>query len=102
MKVVRAVSGVPIRLTRERWLHIAARHPEMKRETDRVETIASPDYVQAGDRGTLIAVKHYPRTPLTEKHLVVVYREIGRNDGFVVTAYLTSLPAAWRRIVWKL
>jgi hypothetical protein len=64
-------------------------------------TVSSPDYVQQGDAGTLLAVKHYAKTPLTEKDCVVVYREVGEDDGFVVTAYFASTPAGWRKTLWK-
>jgi hypothetical protein len=102
MKIVRSVTGVPIRLTAERFGHIAARHPEMAEQEERIlETVASPDYVQAGDSGTLIAVKSYDKTPLSQKSCAVVYREISDMDGFVVTAYFTNQGAAWRRVTWK-
>lgn len=102
MKFVSAVSGVPVRLTDERMSHIERRHPEMKGEEDRIlETVTTPDYVQQGDTGTLLAIKHYPKTPLTEKFYAVVYRELSQSDGFVVTAYLTSRPSVGRRIIWK-
>ena len=102
MKIIKTVGGVPIRLTSERWKHIERRHPEMKGEEERVlESITVPDYVQEGDEGTLIAVKHYAKTPLTEKDCIVVYRELGSEDGFIITAYFTSRPADWRKIQWK-
>jgi hypothetical protein len=66
-----------------------------------LETVQSPDYIQEGDLGELLAVRHYPQTPLTSKFLVVAYRELSGNDGFVMTAYLTSQPSARRRITWK-
>ena len=103
MKIIRSIAGVPIRLTPERFGHIAARHPEMADQQDCIlETVNQPDYVQEGDSGTLIAVKSYPKTPLSQKSCVVVYRELSDGDGFVVTAYFTSRPAVWRRIIWKL
>lgn len=102
MKIIQSVSGVPIRLTAERFAHIENRHPEMKaQEGSILDTVASPDYVQEGDAATLIAIKYHPKTPLTEKFCVVVYRELGPEDGFVLTAYFTSKPAEGRRIVWK-
>jgi hypothetical protein len=58
-----------------------------------VETIGTPDLVQQGDVGTLLAIKKYRRTPVTrEKYLVVVYRETSSTDGFVLTAYYTNKP----------
>jgi hypothetical protein len=93
--------GWLIRLTGERWTHIVRRHPEMRAERARVlETVRQPHYILDGDRGTLMAVRLYDQTPLTRKHLVVVYRRVGFADGFIVTAYFTSSPAHWRRVVW--
>jgi hypothetical protein len=100
--LVRPVVGVPIRLTEERWNHIRSRHAEMTDQRDRVlETVESPECVQQGDFGELLAVRHYPHTPLTRKFLVVAYRELSSDDGFVMTAYFTSRPSARRSIVWK-
>ncbi len=102
MKIVRSIAGVPIRLTTERLGHIARRHPEMADQEEKIlETITSPDCVQEGDSGTLIAVKSYPKTPVSQKSCAVVYRQMNESDGFVVTAYFTSRPASWRRILWK-
>jgi hypothetical protein len=57
MQIVKSVAGVPIRLIPERTEHIERRHPEMTAENDRIlETLSTPDYVQDGDSGTLIAV----------------------------------------------
>jgi hypothetical protein len=102
MKIIASVRGVPIRLTPERLEHIERRHPEMSGEEDRIlETLSSPDYVQEGDAETLIAVRHYEKTPVTEKSCCVVYRELNGDDGFILTAYFASKPASWRNIVWK-
>ena len=102
MKIIRSIAGIPIRLTTERFGHIAKRHPEMADQQDCIlETLGAPDYVQEGDSGTFIAVKSYPKTPLSQKSCAVVYRELNDVDGFVVTAYFTSRPAVWRRILWK-
>ncbi len=97
-----AISGVRIRLNEERWGHIASRHPEMSSERARVlETISAPDFVQLGDAGELCAVRFYEDTHFNAKYLVVVYRETTSEDGFVLTAYLTSRPSATRVILWK-
>jgi hypothetical protein len=40
-------------------------------------------------------------TPVSQKFCAVVYRQVNENDGFVVTAYFTSRPASWRRMIWK-
>ncbi|MGH2558191.1 MAG: hypothetical protein ACRDJH_03930 [Thermomicrobiales bacterium] len=73
----------------------------MESQRDRVlETLASPDFVQLGDKEALLAVRFYLHTPLTSKHLVVVYRELSEIDGFIITAYLTSQPASHREKLW--
>lgn len=102
MLIVRSQNGVPIRLTEERWGHIARRHPEMAEQRDRVlETVAEPESILEGDEGVLMAVRLYSATPLTEKFLVVPYREMSGEDGFIVTAYFTNQPSAARKAVWN-
>jgi len=102
MLIVYSRSGVPVRLTEERWQHIVRRHPEMDNQRERVlETLAEPNMIQQGDFGEVLAVRFYPETPLTRKFLVVVYREVSPEDGFILTAYLTSRPAARRVTIWK-
>lgn len=102
MAIVRSVNNVPLRLTEERWTHVRARHPEMSDQFERVlETLSQPDIVQQGDRGELLAIRRYPDTPLTEKYIVVAYREVSERDGFVLTAYLTNELSPRRRVVWK-
>lgn len=102
MVIVRSVHDVPIRLTRERWEHIAGRHPEMRGQRNRVlETVAEPDLIQQGDGGELLAVRRFPDTPLTEKYLVVPYRKTEPGDGFIITAYLTNQPSTRRPVLWK-
>lgn len=102
MEIVRSQADVPIRLTDERWKHIADNHPEvtpMRQEL--LETVAEPDLIQEGDSGELIAIRRYERTPMTNKFLVVPYREISKEDGFVLTAYLTGGPSTTRSVQWK-
>ncbi len=89
MLITHSVDGVPIRLTGERWDHICRRHPELNNQKERVlETIGDPMEVLKGDFGEKLAVRFYRRTPLTAKYLIVAYRELSEQDGFVVTAYL--------------
>lgn len=101
MLVIRSKNGVPIRLTDERWGHVARRHPEMSDQKDRVlDTVSEPDVVYEGDEDALMAVRLYPETPLTEKFLVAVYREVSDADGFILTAYFTNRPASGREVKW--
>lgn len=82
--------------------HTTKRHPEMSSEREKVlETPRELDMIQQGDFGELIAVRHYPVTPLTSKFMIVAYREVSLDDGFVLTAYLTNRPSARRVTLWK-
>jgi hypothetical protein len=102
VEIISSRGGVAIRLTEERWTHIRENHPEVEGMRDAVlETVSDPDMIQAGDSGELLAIRRYAETRLTSKYLVVPYREISAEDGFVLTAYLTSRPSALRRVQWK-
>ncbi|MEX0599221.1 MAG: hypothetical protein WD205_01180, partial [Rhodothermales bacterium] len=94
--------GVPVRLTDERWKHISENHPEVvDMRSEILETLAEPDLIQEGDSGELLAVRRYEKTPLTSKFLIVPYREVSSEDGFILTAYLTSRPSNSRTVTWK-
>lgn len=102
MLIVYSRNNVPIRLTDERWQHIVARHPEMATQRERVlETVGKPEMIQQGDYGELLAIHFYHETPLTQKYLVVVYKEIEVNDGFIITAYFATQPSVRRIVLWK-
>lgn len=102
MLIVYSHNSIPIRLTEERWWHLVNRHVEMVDQRERVlETVAEPDMIQEGDFGELLAIRFYTQTPLTSKFVVVAYREVGSQDGFIITSYLTSRPATGRTILWK-
>jgi hypothetical protein len=77
MVIVRSQNNVPIRLTAERWAHITRQHPEMATQREGVlETVHTPDMIQAGDFGELLAVRFYPQTPLTVKYLLTGKRPL--------------------------
>ena len=100
MILIRSIENNAIRLTQERLEHILLGHPEMEGQTDKiVDTVQQPDFIQQGDQGTKLAIRLFSKTPLSQKYLVVVYREL--PDGFVITAYFTSKPAQWRTTLWK-
>lgn len=103
IEVVISKNCVPIRLTHKQWSHIVESHDYMAGCIDMLlETLADPDYIVNGANDELIAIKHYPKTVITEKNAVVVYKEID-NDGFVITAWLTSKPnkILRRGIIWQ-
>ena len=97
-----SVSGKRTRLTAKQWVHIVESHDYMSGNVEKVlETVNSPDCIMKGKKGELIALKHYQKTSISEKHCVVVYRE--NRDGFVITAFLTSKPQTIRKgsIIWE-
>jgi hypothetical protein len=86
MEVIRSKNGVPIRLTEERWIHITEEHSEMAGYYFEVlEAIQDPKAIYKGKEGELLATREIaPR-----KYIVVVYKETSKEDGFVITAFLT-------------
>ena len=74
----------------------------MKDQVEKVkETIINPHSLLEGDYGELLAVRHYDITPLTEKDLIVVYKEISEPDGFVLTSYFTRELSKRRKVIWE-
>jgi hypothetical protein len=95
----KSISGKPIRLTDERWLHIVEGHPEMAGYLhDVLLAVAAPDMVLQGTAGELLAAI-YDRA---DKLLVVVYKE-SETDGFIVTAFFTKKieQLLKRKILWQ-
>ena len=89
--------GIPIRLTDERWAHIVEEHSELAgMRQEGLEAVADAERVLAGQAGERLAIRaHEPG-----KFLVVVYREIGPADGFILTAFLTRRVAWMQRRQW--
>jgi hypothetical protein len=79
--------GVPIRLTVERWQHIIEEHAELAGlRQELLEAASRAERVLSGLGGELLAV----RTMEPGKALVVVYyRAISADDGFIITAFIT-------------
>ncbi len=95
-------SGAWIRLSRERWQHIKRRHPEMAGYGPEIlETLANPDVILEGDGGAHMALRRLATGPHARKSLVVVYRVLADNEGFVVTAYVARRLREGRRILWQ-
>lgn len=95
-------NNVPIRLTEERWNHIITSHLEINPQDVKsvMAVIKKPDAILDGDFGELLAVKKRPRS---KSYLVVPYKETSRNDGFVLTAYLTTNDRRLfqREVIWS-
>jgi hypothetical protein len=87
MDVAHSVAGVPVRLSHERWYHIVENHDDLASMFHEVlDTIEKPEFIVRGSHGALKAVRNMGR----KKWLVVIYRELSRRDGFVITAYFLS------------
>lgn len=79
-------NGVPIRLTDERWTHIMEEHGELAGlRAEVLHTVEDPERIVEGGAEELLAV----RAVGPGKWLVVVYREVSSDDGFIITAFLT-------------
>jgi hypothetical protein len=82
-----------IRLTDERWAHITEEHGELVELQEEVlETIAQLNRILVGGNDELLAVRQHE----SGSFLAVVYRE-SEDDGFVITAFLTSKINALNR-----
>ena len=102
MIVVYSKNSIPVRITEERWEHVVRRHPEMETQREKVEeTISNPDLILRGDFGEFLAVRFYSTTPLTKKYMIVAYREISNQEGFILTAYFTGSPSKRREAIWR-
>ena len=97
MEVACSVNGVPIRLTYERWYHIVENHDDLASHFhDVLEAIDNPESVVRGNRGALKATRKMAK----KKWLVVVYRELSRKDGFVITAYTLGCKPKGK-VIWQ-
>ncbi len=103
IEVVVSKNKIPIRITHKQWSHITENHDYMAGCIDVVlETLAEPDLIVKGWTDELVALKHYNKTVISQKDAVVIYKELS-NDGFVITAFLTSSPEKIikRGILWQ-
>lgn len=97
MDIAYSVKEVPIRLTYERWFHITENHDDLASYYFEVlETIEKPDFIIRGNKGSLKATRNIGK----DKWLVVIYRELSKTDGFIITAYfLDQRPKG--DVIWK-
>lgn len=97
MDIAYSVNQVPIRFTDERWSHIVNARDELAGYYDDcLRVIEAPDVIMKGYAGSLKAVKAYGRN----RYLVVVYREVSREDGFIITAYFVR-KLQRRNVIWR-
>jgi hypothetical protein len=99
MDIVNSTNGVPVRLTEERWFHIIENHDDLAGHYDDVlSAIEDPDYVIEGYKKALIALKKIAKTMF----LAVVYKEVSKEDGFIITAYFTAKVRLEKEVIlWQ-
>lgn len=87
MDIAKSKNGVLNRLTDERWLHITEEHSEMAGYYYNIlEVVEEPEAIYEGKTGECIALKQVEEG----KYIVAIYRELGKEDGFIITAFLTK------------
>jgi len=80
-----SINDVPIRLTDERWDHIVSNKPYLlDYELVVLRAVEEPVVILRGYAGALVAVLPLGR----DRFLHVVYKEVNREDGFIVTAFI--------------
>jgi hypothetical protein len=93
---VYSVNGVPIRLPKERWEHIVSNKPYMESYYERVlDAVERPTWVLQGYAGALVAILSLSK----HEYLHVVYREVNRIDGFIITAFIAR-KVNKRAVIW--
>ena len=97
MDIAYSKNGVPVRLGYERWYHITENHDELASYYhDILDIIEKPNFIVRGNKGTLKATRNLGKSVW----LTVIYREVSKKDGFVITAYfLDKKPKG--EIVWQ-
>lgn len=97
MDIVYSINKVPIRLTEERWFHIVENHDDLAGYYDEIlQTLEEPNFVIKGYKDALITLRKIKEG----LYLAVVYKEISKNDGFIITAYFTS-KIKKEAIIWQ-
>ena len=92
MYTVKSIHNVLIRLPDERWIHITEEHAEMAGYLyDVLETVQKPFAIFQGNANELLATSEIE----PGKYIIVVYRELDTDDGFIITAFLTR---RWNQI----
>ncbi len=92
MHTAKSINDVTIRLPDECWIHITEEHAEMAGYLyDVLETVQEPLAIFKGNAGELLAAREIE----TGKYIIVVYREVNKEDGFIITSFLTK---RWKQI----
>ncbi len=88
LAIVTSINGVPIRLTEERWYeHIIFNRPYLSDYMQAViDAVENPQFILRGHNKSKIAVINLGR----KRWLHVVYRELSKTDGFIITATIET------------
>jgi len=99
LNIVKSINGIPIRMTNERWFHIIENHDDLVgRFSEILSAVEVPDYVVKGYGNALLALKELS----IGKYLVVVYKEMGNEDGFIITAYISGKIKIEKQVIlWQ-
>ena len=98
MDEITCVLGRKIGFTKERWLHIVMRHPEMEgKETEIAETLKNADFVQRSAYSSDVLL--YYRGIRIKRYFVVVVKVLN-NHGFIITSYMAPVIKIGE-IIWK-
>ena len=98
MEEITCVLGRKIKITRERYQHIALRHPELEgKENEIKKALSETDFVQESvyDKTVLL----YYRSKGKKEYFVVVVKTLN-NHGFIITSYIANVIKKGD-IVWK-
>jgi hypothetical protein len=89
----RAFDGRRIIVSEERRRHIKIRHPEIGSDVAMLaKALVAPDEAYENGRGGVHSLMR-----IDEGHFLVVIYEASNNEGFVSTAYITSVKRKERR-----
>jgi len=82
--------------------HISLGHPEMAAFFDEIlEAVENPEFVYLGSNEEYLAVRNLHNE--TTKFIVVIYKEIDKLDGFIITSFITNKKPyfAKKKKIWK-
>lgn len=88
LAIVKSINDVPIRLTDERWYeHIVFNRPYLSGYLQPViDAVENPQFILRDHNKSKVAVINLGR----KKWLHVVYRELSKTDGFIITATIET------------
>lgn len=99
LRKVNSRNNISIRLTNERWTHIFTNHDDILGYfEDILRTIENPEYIKRGYNNSLVAIKSYGK----KGYLCVIYKELTKYDGFIITAYFSKyIDLKDRNVIWQ-